>query len=146
MIWEATLDQLQGEQELAILKQRIYSKRLPEFFNLLDHSIDNVENILDHPVVNEDMRTTLLTRRSKMIAQFKYDMMMLTIQTIEERLRSHANIVSVEKNKFLTMNPTHSATTMMDLIKARRAIMRHHATLILQGKLSFFDNAPMDID
>ena len=70
---------------VAILKQRIYTKRLPTSFNLLDHSIDNIEKMLSQqPLLDENKRTTISNERTKMIAKYKYDMMALSIRTAEE--------------------------------------------------------------
>jgi hypothetical protein len=137
---------LKAEEEIAILKQRLYSRRLPSSYSLLDHSIDSIEQMLQGTVLNEDRRVTLLARRSKTIAQFKFDLMVLTITTVEERLRSHTNVISIEKNKLLTMGPLASFDPMMKLIEARRGIMKERSECLLQRKLSFFDRAPTDHD
>jgi hypothetical protein len=68
-IWRATSDRYQAEAELAILKQRIYTKRLPSTFNVLDHFIDNIEQMLIKPVFNQEKRASLASRRVKTIAQ-----------------------------------------------------------------------------
>ncbi|CAF1458454.1 unnamed protein product [Adineta ricciae] len=70
IIWQATREKLKAEEKVAILKQRIYTKRLPASFVLLDHSIDNMEQMLKQPIFNEDKRAELSYRRSKTIAQF----------------------------------------------------------------------------
>ncbi|CAF1391421.1 unnamed protein product [Rotaria sp. Silwood1] len=101
IIWQATKDKLLADEQVAILKQRIYTKRLPPSFAVLDHSIDNMENMLKQPALNNDKRATLSYRRLKTIAQFKYDMMILTISTAEETVRSHANIIANEKKKLI---------------------------------------------
>ena len=49
----------QQEDRVAILKQRIYTKRLPASFGLLDHSIDTTEHMLAQPGLNEDKRAIL---------------------------------------------------------------------------------------
>ncbi|CAF4123568.1 unnamed protein product, partial [Rotaria sordida] len=101
IIWQATKDKLQVEEQVAVLKQRIYTKRLPASFAILDHSIDNMENMLKQPALNQDKRATLSFRRLKTIAQFKYDMMVLAITTTEETVRCHASIIADEKKKLI---------------------------------------------
>ncbi|CAF1617636.1 unnamed protein product [Didymodactylos carnosus] len=90
IIWQATSDQTQAEEEVVVLKQRIYTKRLPPSFGVLDHSIDNIEQILTRPVLDQDKCAILSSRRLKTIAQFKYDLMVLAITTAEETVCSHA--------------------------------------------------------
>jgi hypothetical protein len=45
--------------------------------------------------------TTLLNERLKIIAKYKYDMMILTIRTAEEVLRHHPEIIINEKKKLI---------------------------------------------
>ena len=66
------------------LKQRIYTKRLPASFNLLDRSIDHTEKLLAQTVLDGDKRSTLADRRQKAIAHFKYELMAIQIATAEE--------------------------------------------------------------
>ncbi|CAF3123465.1 unnamed protein product, partial [Rotaria sp. Silwood2] len=54
IIWQAAQSKLHAEEQLAILKQRIYTKRLPSSLNILDHSIDNVEHLLKQSIINRD--------------------------------------------------------------------------------------------
>ncbi len=84
---------------MAILKQRIYSKRLPPSFNLLDNAVDNVEKMLSQLILDPNKRVALSNERSKLIAKYKYDMMALTIRTAEEIVRRHTEIILNEKKK-----------------------------------------------
>ena len=136
---------------MAILKQRMYTKRLPSSFGLLDHSIDNMENMLQQPALNQDKRATLSFRRLKTIAQFKYDMMILAITTAEETVRSHTKIIAEEKKKLIDsangqVPIPKSLVQLMNAITARQTNMIQHSQLILKQKLSVFDDAPMAIN
>ena len=146
------MDQLQAEEEVAILKQRIYSKRLPHSFNILDHSIDNIEQMLTRPILDQDKRVTLSFHRLKTIAQFKYGMMKLTITTAEEIVRSHTKIVLDEKKK-LSDSSDHgqellskSSIQQINIIEARRKNMLIRSQNIIKRKTSFFDDAPTTMD
>ncbi|CAF1448082.1 unnamed protein product, partial [Adineta steineri] len=148
IIWQAVKDKLQAEEDVAILKQRIYAKRLPSSFSILDHSIDPMENMLKQPAINQDKRAALSFRRLKTIAQFKYDMMVLTISTAEETIRSHTNIIANEKKKLIEsangqIPIPKSLIELMNAIAARQSNMVQRSQLILQQKLSVFDDAPM---
>ncbi|CAF1475610.1 unnamed protein product, partial [Adineta steineri] len=151
IIWQAVKDKLQAEEDVAILKQRIYAKRLPSSFSILDHSIDPMENMLKQPAINQDKRATLSFRRLKTIAQFKYDMMVLTINTAEETIRSHTNIIANEKKKLIEsangqIPIPKSLIELMNAIAARQSNMVQRSQLILKQKLSVFDDAPMVVN
>ena len=133
---------------MTILKQRIATKRLPSSFTILDHSIDNVERMLQRPALNQDKRATLLSRRLKTIAQFKYDLMVLAITAAEETVRSHTKIIADEKKKLIdTSNGgqaplPESLVQLMSTIAERQTNMVQRNELILKHKLSFFVDAP----
>jgi hypothetical protein len=148
VIWQATVDKQKNEEYVAILKQRIYTKRLPSSFNLLDHSIDdNTEKMLKNPLLNEDKRATLSSQREKIISRFKYDMMAIKINTAEEMIRSHVNIIVNEKTK-LTDTARGQAplpkllVNILNSIAARQSNISKRGQLITKYKLSFFDHAP----
>lgn len=151
IIWQAVQNKLHAEEQLAILKQRIYTKQLPSSLNILDHSIDNVENLLKQSVINRDKSATLSFRRLKTIAQFKYDMMTLEMTTVEEIIRSHANIIADEKNKLVSsaggqVPIPKSLVQIMTAITTRQSNMIQRSQCILKKKLSVFDDAPMTIN
>ncbi len=151
IIWQAVKDKLQAEEDVAILKQRIYTKRLPSSFGILDHSIDNIENMLKQPALHQDKRATLSYRRLKTIAQFKYDMMVLAITTVEETVRSYTSIIANEKKKLIDtaggqVPIPKSLVQLMNAITARQTNMVQRSQLILKQKLSVFDDAPMAIN
>lgn len=57
--------------------------------------------MLKQPALNKDKRATLSFCRLKIIAQFKYDILVLAIQTAEQLVRSHSNIIAEEKKKLI---------------------------------------------
>ena len=148
MVWQATKDKLQAEEEVAILKQRISTKRLPESFRILDHSIDDIEHMLQRPALDRNKRATLLSRRLKTIAQFKYDLMTLTITTAEETIRAHTKIIADEKKKLIETSSNGQLplpkylVQVMNMIGKRQTNMTQRYQLILKQKLSVFDDAP----
>jgi len=106
-----------------------------------------MEQMLQRPVLDQNKRATLLSRRLKTIAQFKYDMMVLTITTAEETVRSHTKIMTEEKQKLI--NSVHGQTPLpkslvqlMQMITSRQTNMVQRHELLLKHKLSFFDDAP----
>jgi hypothetical protein len=130
------------------LKQRIYSKRLPPSFNLLDHSIDNIEKLLARSTLDQNKRTTLFNERLKMIAKYKYDMMTLTIRTAEEIVRHHIEIILDEKKKLASsandqVRLPKPLVMILNTIAERQSNIIKRAQLITKQKLSFFVDAPM---
>ncbi|CAF3918662.1 unnamed protein product [Adineta steineri] len=101
IIWQATMDKQKAEQNIAILKKRLYIKRLPASYSVLDHSIDNIEKMAKNLALHQDESATILSRRQKMIGQFKYDMILLEISTSEQIARNHTNIIASEKKKII---------------------------------------------
>ncbi|CAF1403704.1 unnamed protein product [Adineta steineri] len=101
IIWQATMDKQQAEQNVAILKKRLYIKRLPASYNILDHSIGNIGKMIKNLALDQDESATILSRRQKMIDQFKYDMIFLEISTSEQIARNHTNIIASEKKKII---------------------------------------------
>ena len=103
--------------------------------------------MLTRPVLDQNKRATLLSRRLKTIAQFKYDMMVLAITAAEETVRSHTKIINEEKQKLI--DTAHGQTPLpkslvqlMNIITARQTNMVQRSQIILKHKLSFFDDAP----
>lgn len=86
----------------AILKKCIYMKKqLHLLFNILDHSIDNIEHLLRWTALNQDKSATLSFPRLKTIVQFKWDMMTFGMTTVKEVIRIHANMIVDEKKKII---------------------------------------------
>ncbi|CAF1623403.1 unnamed protein product [Adineta steineri] len=124
MIWQATMDKQQAEQNVAILKKRLYIKRLPASYNVLDHSIDNIEKMVQNLALHQDESATILSRRQKMIGQFKYDLILLEISTNEQIARNHTNIIASEKKKIIESAGVQvplpkSLVTLLDAISSR---------------------------
>ena len=108
--------------------------------------------MLKQPALNQDKRATLSFRRLKTIAQFKYDMMILTISTAEEAIRSHANIIANEKKKLIDSTAggqvpiPKSLVQLMNTIAARQNNLVQRSQVILKQHLSVFDDAPTAIN
>jgi hypothetical protein len=145
------VDKHRAEEHVAILKQRLYTKRLPTSFNILDHSIDQIEKMLIQPAFHADQRATLSSRRLKTIAQFKYDLISLEITTAEELTRSYTEIIVNEKQK-LTVSAGGQVplpTTLIPVLNAiavRQSNIIKRTELLTKYKVSFFDDAPMVIE
>ena len=107
--------------------------------------------MLKQPTLNQDKRATLSFRRLKTIAQFKHDMMILTISTAVETIRGHTSIIADEKKKLVDtvhgqVPMLKSLVQLMNAIAARQSNMIQRSQLILKQKLSVFDDAPTAIN
>ncbi|CAF4309957.1 unnamed protein product, partial [Rotaria sp. Silwood2] len=89
VIWQATINECKSQQNVDILKQHLFIKRIPKSLDYLDQSFSNVENKLSKPVYNDNIRTTISTRHKKIIAQNKCDLMTLYISMAEAAVRGY---------------------------------------------------------
>ena len=150
LIWQATDAEQKAREKVAILKQRLQTNRLPESYHLLDHSVDSIEKILTAPGLHQDKRTLLAASRQRRIAQYKYDMMGLTIETMEALVRSHAQ----EANKEIeatwlsqpTTDPSSSFKSILDIVQQRQSIIVNRTEQSMKHALSFFDHAPAAVN
>ena len=147
LIWQAIINKQQQEEHLAVMKQRIYVKRLPSAFHILDSSIDHIEKLLAQSALYPDERATFSSQGEKFVAQYKYNMMELTLRTTEAIIRRHEQIIVTQKEKFreTTAGEIHiskSSVCLLNAIAARQSNMIKRAQLVTKHKLSFFDHAP----
>ncbi|CAF1599908.1 unnamed protein product [Rotaria magnacalcarata] len=105
VIWQACIDEQKAKEEVSILKQRLSTQRLSPSYGLLDHSIDNLERILAQPGFQQDKRAYFNSSRQKLITQYKYQMMTLTIQATED-LKS---LDEIADNEFQTIRSKTTA-------------------------------------
>ncbi|CAF1535193.1 unnamed protein product [Adineta ricciae] len=148
IIWQASIAKQQAEEYLAVLKKRLYIKRLPASYNVLDHSIDNIEKMVQNIALNEDECASILSRRQKMIAQFKYDLILLEISTNEQIARNHATMIACEKKRLIDSAGGQNTlpkpmVSILNGISARQSNIIKRAELITKHKVSFFDEAPV---
>ena len=143
-----TMDQQKNEEYLAILKQRIYTKRLPSPLNLIDHSIDpHTQQMLRDRRLHMDERITLSLQRQKAIARFKQDMLTIEISTIEKLIRSRGNVIAHEKKKLTDaangkVRLPKMLVDILNAITARQSNIIKRTQLVTKHKLSFFECAP----
>ena len=74
-------------------------------------------------------------------------MMVLTISTAQETVQSYTKVIMDEKQKLINivcgqMPLPKTLVQIMNVITARQTNMTKRSQIILQHKLSFFDDAP----
>lgn len=151
LIWQGTADQCQVEGELAILRKRVFLKRLPASLDtVINQSIEHLRTLLSDPNLNKDRRAILASHLSKMITQYKFDLVALNIATLEDSARGHARVVIDAKNEVSVLEGDQPQSSLQDLIQAietRQHNMKHRAEELLNHQLqTFFEQAPTDMD
>ncbi|CAF5219848.1 unnamed protein product, partial [Rotaria magnacalcarata] len=103
IIWQATINECKSQEEVDILKQHLYIKRLPKSFDYLDESYSKIENKLARPIYNDNTRTTMSARHRKIIAQNKCDLMKLYINMAEAAVRGYRQYGEDEKQNLINL-------------------------------------------
>lgn len=147
MYWQAIGDRTKAIEDVAILRQRVSLRRLPQSFDhLVDQSIGDLRTRLARPLLDKDRRAILMSRCSKTITQYKFDLMTLTIATAEDTARANTQRAIDAKNRLVLLDgdqPQPSTLVLIEAMEARAATMEKRAAQMLQHKLmSFFDLAP----
>ena len=142
MIWDTTANELQTRECEAILRQRIYLRRLPsELDQTINRSVDPIQLLLANPTLNKDRRAGLISSCSKTITQYKFDLMTLNLDIIQNILDGHQQLLAEFEEKSAQYN---CILLLKEIIRNRQQVMRQRHELYLQHKLNtFFDQAPM---
>ena len=151
LIWQGTPDQCKAEGDLAILRKRVFLKRLPASLDtVINQSIEHPRTLLSDPNLNKNRRAILASHLSKMITQYKFDLVALNIATLEDSARTHAQVAVDVKNKLLLLDgdPLPSSTReLIQVIEIRQKNMKQRAEELLNHQLqTFFEQAPMEVD
>jgi bifunctional DNase/RNase len=140
-----------AEEQVVMLKHRLFRKSLPKTFDLLDRAFDDLDEKLREKVIDKDIRTMITSRRHKVIGQLKLDMMAIYISTAEATARGHAKIAKEEEEKLLSLKnnvvttndiDTFMINNVMNAIEARQGTIIKRAQYITGCKVSFFDETP----
>ena len=151
LLWQGTADQCKAEGELAILRKRVFLKRLPTSLDtVINQSIEHLRTLLSDPNLNKGRRAVLASQLSKMITQYKFDLVALNIATLEDSARAHAQVVIDAKNQLLLLDgdpPPSSIQELIQAIELRQENMKQRAEELLKHQLqTFFEQAPMAVN
>jgi hypothetical protein len=144
IIWQATIDEYKSQEQVDILKQHVYVKRIPKSLDYLDESLPNIEKKLTKPVYNNNIRTTISSRHQKIIAQNKSDMITLYIRMAEAAVRGYHQYGKDEKKKLLDrmlQDPLQQVKThqFIKAIEERQKHIQQHIESLTK-RLSMFNN------
>lgn len=143
-IWQTTADLFKARQQEEILRKRIYLRRLPSRFDqTIDQSLNFIQPTLMNNVIDNDRRASLKSNYSKTITQYKFDLMTLNLDTIQNVIRGHQKILSeLEAKLYEACYPL-----MIQAIENRRKTMIERHETYLKHKLNtFFGEAPMTLN
>ncbi|CAF3076450.1 unnamed protein product [Rotaria sp. Silwood2] len=149
--WKATADELHALEEMEVLRKRISLQRLsPSFDNLVDQSTESLQKMLSRTIINCGRRAALASRCSKLVAQYKFEMMALSILAAEDSIRGYKQVAADAKSKLLSIDndPSLPSTgTLLKAIEERTINMRKRAEQARNHKIqTFFDEASMVIN
>jgi len=142
MIWQTSADELKMKEYEEILRKRIYLQRLPSGIDtIINQSIDPIQLLLSDPILNKDRRASLISSCSKTITQYKFDLMTINLDTIQNIRHGHEKLLLDLQNQLSQSNWTES---IKKTIKNRQQAMLERHEIYLEHKLNtFFDEAPM---
>ena len=102
--------------------------------------MDYIEQILSNQALDKDQRASLISKYSKTITQYKFDLMALHLDTIQSIIRGHEQPLHDLQMK-LSQSSCHEL--MLQVIENRQQTMRECHEVYFQRKLdTFFDEAP----
>ena len=146
-IWQTTDDELKMKDQLEILRQRIYLKRLPtKTDRMVNQLLEDQSESLSNPFLDKDQRANFVTRCSKAVIQCKFNLMVIQIDEFETVIRRHhAKLISLQQelSELKKQKPTVHMDALIIAIEARRQAMINRLFRLRQHKLkTFFDEAP----
>jgi len=142
MIWQTSADELKMKEYEEILRKRIYLQRLPSGIDsIINQSIDPIQLLLSNPILNKDRRASLISSCSKTITQYKFDLMAINLDTIQNIRHGHEKLLLDLQNK---LSQSNWAELIKKTITNRQQAMLERHEIYLEHKLNtFFDEAPM---
>lgn len=143
IIWQATINECKSQENVDILKQHLYIKRIPKSLDYLDQSYVKIKNKLAMPIFNQNTRTTILTRHQKIIAQNKCDLITLQISLNEAAVRGYYQYGQDEKKKLISrMKQDPDRQTVVEqfiqAIEQRQKHIRQYKQYLTQRRIRFF--------
>ena len=138
--WQTIGNEQRTTEEIEKLRKRIYLQRIP---NKIDKTIDlsmvHIQSMLANSVLDKDRRAGLISDYSKAITQYKFDLMSLNLNTLENIRRGH-------QQKGIDLEGKISQCcddSVIQALKNRQQTMEKCHKKFLQYTLNtFFDEAP----
>ncbi|CAF3822040.1 unnamed protein product [Rotaria sp. Silwood1] len=146
-IWQITADEQKTKEQEAILRQRLYLKRLPaKTDQMINQLLDDNRTTLSNPFLDPDQRASFASRCSKTIIQCKFNLMLTELDEFAIVKHRYDLTLNNLKEKLLNLNkqyPHIYTSLLLNVIEERRQAMIQRFIRIRQHKLkTFFDQAP----
>lgn len=107
----------------------------------INQTVDQLEAQLANPIIDKDQRANLGSTCSKLITQYKFDLMCLNLQTIQQTRRGYQNLLTICLQE---LSKTSWSSSIKQAIIDRQNQMVERHELYLKHKLNtFFVEAPM---
>ena len=141
MIWQTTADELKTIEFIEILRKRIFLQRLPSGIDrIINRSVDPIQLLLSNPVLDRDQRASTISCCSKTVTQYKFDLMSINLNTIENIKRGYQRSLVNLQDKLIESDCNE---TLKQAIENRQQTMRkRHETYLKHKMNTFFDQAP----
>ncbi len=116
MIWQTSADELKMKEYEEILRKRIYLQRLPSGIDtIINQTIDPIQLLLSNPVLNKDRCASLISSCPKTIAQYKFDLMAINLDTIQNIKDGNQElVVGLQKKLSQSDCDEHKLNTFFD--------------------------------
>lgn len=130
------------KQQEEILRKRISLRRLPhEMEQRIDQTVDRLENQLANPVIDKDERASLGSACSKLITQYKFDLMCLNLQIIQHTRRSYQKLLATCVQEL--SQTSWSSSVKQAIIDRQNQMVERHESYLKHKLNTFFVEAPM---
>ncbi|CAF1153797.1 unnamed protein product [Rotaria sordida] len=128
-IWQTTANELKTKETEELLRKRIYLQRLPsEIDTIINKSMKDLQVLLENPALNKDRRASLISDSSKTITQYKFDLMTINLDTLQNIRHGHQQVL-------VDLHTKLSRSIWSDLLK--RAIENRQQAIVLGCQQSF---------
>ncbi|CAF4666588.1 unnamed protein product [Rotaria sp. Silwood2] len=102
-VWQTTGNMLKATAQEDVLCKRIFLRRLPSAYEkIINQPMDFIEPMLTNQVLDKDRRASLVSNYSKIITQYKFDLMALNLDTIQNIKRGYQQLLTDLQNKLST--------------------------------------------
>ena len=94
-IWQVTADAFQMKQNEEILRQRIFLQQLPyEIDKKINQTMTSLKALLTNPILDKDRCTSLTSACSKLVNQYKVDVVSLKLQIMQDIRRDYQKVLA----------------------------------------------------
>ncbi|CAF1548524.1 unnamed protein product, partial [Adineta ricciae] len=144
--WQTIANAQKITEQIEILRQRISLQRIePKINKTIDRSLDHVQPMLNNAALEKDQRAGLISRYSKIITQYKFDLIALNLDTLENIRRGHEQSISDLEEKLAQVCPPLLRQAIADrqqiMIKRHQKLLEHKLKSSRSRRRSSYSNS-----